>query len=175
MYKLDNKIMSAKGGSASGGRSIVIFYSRTGNTKLVAEDIATVLGSDLRPLIDKKNRKGILGYIWSGFDATMQNKTALEKFDLDLVNYDMIFLGTPNWAANVPPAIRTFLKQIDLNNKKLVLFCTQDGMGAGRVFNNIRLLAKGAEIVDEKIFNKVNQNKEAIRLQIRDWLGKLKI
>jgi len=154
--------------------SIVIFYSRTGNTQFVAEEIATLLGSDIRPLIDKKRRKGIWGYIWAGFDAIMQNKTTLEKFDLNLANYDLIFLGTPNWAANLPPAIRTFLKQIDLNNKKVVLFCTQDSMGAGRVFNNLRILAKGAEIVDEKFFNKVNQNKVAIRLQIREWMDKLK-
>ena len=167
--------MSAKGGSASGGKSIVIFYSRTGNTKLIAEEIATVLGSDLRPLIDKKNRRGIWGYLWAGFDALMQNKTKLEDFKIDLNQYDLIFLGTPNWAANLPPAIRTFCNQSYLNNKKLVLFCTQDSMGAGRVFNNLRLLAKGAEIIDEKIFNKVNSNKEAIRLQVREWLNKFKV
>src|SRR4030042_413579 len=147
-------------------RSIVIFYSRSGNTKFVAEEIATILGSEIRPLIDKKKRSGMWGYFWSGFDALVQNKTTLEKFDLNLANYDLIFLGTPNWAANLPPAIRTFLKQTDLTNKKLVLFCTQDGMGAGRVFNNIRVLAKGADIIDEKFFNKVNINKDAIRLQV---------
>ena len=171
---MDNKIMSAEGGSASGGKSIVIFYSRTGNTQFVAEEIATVLSSDLRPLVDKKKRGGVWGYVWAGFDAIMQNKTRLEDFKLDLNQYDLIFLGTPNWAANVPPAIRTFLGQSYLNNRKLVLFCTQDGMGAGRVFNNLRVLTKGAEIVDEKFFNKVREGKDAVRLQIREWLTKFK-
>jgi len=156
-------------------RSIVIFYSRTGNTQFVAEEIATVLGSDLRPLVDKKNRKGAWGYLWSGFDAIMQNKTELEGFTVNLAQYDLIFLGTPNWAANLPPAIRTFLIKTDLQDKRVVFFCTQDSMGAGRVFNNLRVLAKGAEIVDEKFFNKVNQDKEAIRLQARQWLEKFKV
>ena len=166
--------MSPEAGSAFGGKSIVIFYTRTGNTRFVAEEIATVLGSDLRPLVDKKERKGAWGYFWAGFDALMQNKTRLGDFQIDLGQYDLIFLGTPNWAANVPPAIRTFLGQSYLNNKKVVFFCTQDGMGAGRVFNNLRLLAKGAEIVDEKFFNKVSQNKEAIRLQVKEWAEKFK-
>jgi len=167
--------MSREAGFAFGGRSIVIFYTRSGNTQFVAEEIATVLGSDLRPLVDKKSRQGAWGYFWAGFDAIMKNRTRLEDFKLDLAQYDLIFLGTPNWAANVPPAIRTFLAQSYLTNKKLVLFCTQDGMGAGQVFNNLRLLAKGAEIIDEKFFNKVNLNKEAIRLQVRDWLKKFAV
>ena len=167
--------MSREAGSATGGKSIVIFYTRTGNTRFVAEEIATVLGSDLRPLVEKRNRQGAWGYLWSGFDALVENKAKLQEFQIDLAQYDLIFLGTPNWAANVPPAIRTFLTQSNLKDKKVVFFCTQDGMGAGRVFNSLRLLAKGAEIVDEKFFNKVSQNKEAIRLQVRDWLKKIDV
>jgi len=166
--------MPREAGSATGGKSIVIFYTRTGNTRFVAEEIATVLGSDLRPLVDQKNRQGAWGYFWSGFDALVENKTKLQDFQIDLAQYDLVFLGTPNWAANVPPAIRTFLVQSYLNNKKVVFFCTQDGMGAGRVFNNLRVLAKGAEIVDEKFFNKVSQNKDAIRLQVKAWAEKFK-
>ncbi|MCX6746097.1 MAG: hypothetical protein NTX00_03720 [Candidatus Parcubacteria bacterium] len=154
--------------------SIVIFYSRTGNTQFVAEEIATVLGSDLKPLIDQKKRGGLWGYIWAGFDAIVKNKTKLADPHLDLSQYDLIFLGTPNWAATLPPVIRTFLNLFSLNSKKVVFFCTQDGLGAGRVFNNLRVLAKGAEIVGEKYFNKVNLNKEAIRLQVKEWAGKFK-
>ena len=154
--------------------SIVIFYSRTGNTQFVAEEIATVLNSDLRPLIDKKSRKGFWGYLLAGRDAILKKQTEIEGDSFSLVNYDLIFLGCPNWAANVPPALRTFLKKTDLAGRKVVLFCTQDGAGAPRVFNNLRILAKGVEIVDEKFFNKVNLNKEAIRLQVKKWAEKFK-
>ena len=153
-------------------KSIVVFYSRTGNTQLVAEEIANNLGSDLRPLIDRKNRKGLWGYLWAGFDAIMRNQTEIEKFEINLAQYDLIFLGCPNWVSQLPPALRTFLNTVNLTNKKMVLFCTQEGMGAEKVFSNLRLLAKGAEIIDEKYFNKVEKNKEATRLQVREWLNK---
>jgi len=154
-------------------KSIVIFYSRTGNTQFVAEEIANRLSAELTPLRDKKNRNGLWGYLWAGFDALMQKKTQLIEQQIDLNLYDLIFIGCPNWAANLPPVIRTFLIQKYWSDKKLVFFCTQDGLGAERVFNNLRGLTKGAEIISEKYFNQVNKNKEAVKLQIRDWLEKI--
>ncbi|MCX6740666.1 MAG: hypothetical protein NTZ49_05585 [Candidatus Parcubacteria bacterium] len=154
-------------------KSIVIYYSRTGNTQYVAEVLVNKLGSGLLPLRDKKNRQGAWNYIWSGFDAIMKKRTKLEEINFDINNFDLIFLGCPNWAANIPPAMRTFLERHYWQDKKVIFFCTQESMGAERVFNNLRLLTKGAEILSEKFFNKVNSNKEASKIQIEDWLAKL--
>lgn len=156
-------------------KSIVIFYSRTGNTKYIAEQIAQKTDADLRPLIDIKKRKGVMGFLGAGYDAIRQKVTQIEEFDLNLNDYDLIFLGTPNWAVNIAPALRTFLTQYDLKKKKIVLFCTQGDMGAEKVFNNIRLLCQEAEVISEKYFNKVNKNKEAINQQVEKWLETIKI
>ena len=153
---------------------LVIYYSRSGNTKFVAEEIASNLNADTKELIDKKKRNGIWGYFWAGHDALRKLKTEIEESGLNVAGYDLIFLGCPNWAANIPPAIRTFLDRVDLKNKKLVLFCTQDSMGAERVFNNLRLFAKGAEILDQEYFNRVEKNKDQIKAQIKKWTGKFK-
>jgi flavodoxin len=154
-------------------RSIVIFYSRTGNTQFVAETIASIWGSELIPLKDKKKRSGVLGWLLSGRDAYLERQTEIEQVNVDLEKYDIIFLGCPNWASNLAPAIRTFIAANDFAGKKAVLFCTQDGMGAEKVFNNLRRVTIGADIVSEKYFNKVNKNKEVIRMQIKEWLDKL--
>lgn len=154
-------------------KKIVIYYSRSGNTQYVAEVIANKLGIDFMPLRDKKNRQGIWNYIWAGFDALMKNRTKLEDVNFDINNFDLVFLGCPNWAANIPPAMRTFLEQHYWQDKKIALFCTQESMGAAGVFNSLRLLTKGSEIVSEKFFNKVNVNKEAARIQVEEWLAKL--
>ena len=153
---------------------LVIYYSRSGNTKFVAEEIANNLNADIKELVDKKKRQGIWGYLWAGHDALLKKKTDIEELNLDLAQYQLIFLGSPNWAANVPPAIRTFLDRADLKNKKLALFCTQDSMGAERVFNNLRLLASGAEVLDQKYFNRVEKNKDQVKAQIKKWIDKFK-
>lgn len=155
-------------------KSIVIFYSRSGNTKFVAEEIANYLNADLQPLIDKKNRQGLLAWFIAGYDAVKKKTTAIEEFDFNPANYNLIFLGCPNWAGELSPALRTFLNKFDLSDRKVVLFCTQDSSGAEKVFNSLRVMTKGADVIDEKYFNKVLKNKETVRQEIRDWLGKFK-
>ena len=156
-------------------KSIVIFYSRSGNTQFVSEVIANNLGSDLLPLKDKKKRSGVLGWLLAGRDAVLERKTEIEDVRTNLDKYDLIFVGCPNWAANIAPALRTYLASVNIADKKLALFCTQDSTGAERVFNNLRRMTKGADIISEKYFNKVDKNKEIIRLQIKEWLDKLSI
>jgi len=151
---------------------LVIYYSRTGNTKFVAEEISVNLNADIKELIDKKNRQGFWGYFWAGHDAIVKAKTEIEEPNLDLDKYNLIFIGCPVWVANMPPAIRTFFDRIDLNNKKLVLFCTQDSTGGERVVNGMRLLARGAEILDQKYFNRVAKNKESVKAQVKEWTSK---
>jgi len=153
-------------------KSIVIFYSRSGNTNFVAEEIATNLGSDIRPLIDKKNRNGIKGWIIAGFDALRKKRTEIEKFDFKPGEYNYMFIGCPNWAGALPPALLTFLDSVDLKDRKVVLFCTQDSSGAEKVFNSLRILCKGANILGEKYFNKVLKNKDSVRQEIKDWVNK---
>ena len=101
-------------------KSIVIFYSRTGNTKYVAEQIASNLNSEILPLIDKKDRSGIWGWLMAGRDALKKAKTEIEDYNIALGSYDLIFIGCPNWAGQIPPAIRTFLDAHNWDKKKFV-------------------------------------------------------
>lgn len=64
-------------------RTLVVFYSRKGTTKKVAEAVSNHLECDLEEIIDKKKRKGILGYLRSGFDAKPKRLTAIEPLRKD--------------------------------------------------------------------------------------------
>ncbi|MDD5341453.1 MAG: flavodoxin [Patescibacteria group bacterium] len=154
-------------------KTLVIYYSRSGNTRFVAEKITQELSADLKEIIDKKNRQGFWGYFWAGHDTIVKAKTEIEEINLNPENYDIIFLGCPTWVASVPPAIRTFLDKTNLEKKRLVLFCTQDSMGAEKTLNIMRLLARGAEIIDQKFFSAVEKNKVSVEAQIKEWIGKL--
>ena len=54
-------------------KSLVVYYTRTGNTKFVAETIAAELGSDIEEVVDIKKREGTLGYMSASRDATGEN------------------------------------------------------------------------------------------------------
>lgn len=62
--------------------------------------------------------------------------------DLDIAQYDTVFIGYPVWATNAPQAIFSFLSQYDLSGKTVIPFCTHDGYGAGSSYNDI------AEVID---------------------------
>ena len=102
---------------------IVIYYTRTGKTEIVAKAIAEEFSCELRKIQEKPNRKGLFGYIRAGYDAIKRKTVQLisPNFSLD---YDLIFIGTPTWAWRPVPAIITYLQQCNLENKDVILFST---------------------------------------------------
>lgn len=110
-------------------RLLVAYYSRTGNTKKVAERLAELLECDIEQIIDKKNRKGIIGYIKSGRDSLLKKTTDIVESKVDFSQYDTIILATPVWASNMPPAIRTYIQKYGNNFNKVAFVYTQMGSG----------------------------------------------
>jgi len=89
-------------------KTLIAFYSRSGTTKRVAQEVAKALNADVDEVIDKKSRKGILGFLRAGYDATRGKTTEIE-FEKDPYDYDLVIVGTPIWNSRVTPAIRTYL------------------------------------------------------------------
>ncbi len=74
-------------------RSMVVFYSRNGNSTFVAEKVASELGADAEEVVDLKNRRGWLGFIRAGYDATRGKETKFEKTQKSPIDYDLIVVG----------------------------------------------------------------------------------
>lgn len=67
--------------------------------------------------------------------------------DLDMSQYDTVFIGYPIWATNAPRAIFTFISQYDLSGKTIIPFCTHDGYGAGSSYGDITDAIEGETAV----------------------------
>jgi len=109
-------------------KTLVVFYSRSGTTKWVAQEVARALNADVDEVIDKKPRKGILGFLIAGYDATKGKTTEIE-FEKDPSGYDLVVIGTPVWNGRVTPAIRTYLLQNRGKIGNAAFFCTCAGRG----------------------------------------------
>lgn len=103
---------------------LVVYYSRDGHTKSVAESLAKRFNADIERLIDKKKRTGPIGFPRAGKDAIAGNLTELEALKFDPQDYQTILIGTPGWWGNVTPAVRTFVTENDLSNKAIGIFGT---------------------------------------------------
>jgi len=108
---------------------LVIFYSLTGNTKFIAETMAKEIGADLLELKPKNEIKArsFMKYFWGGKQVMMKEKPKLLPMDKNPNDYDLIFIGTPAWAWNYSPPLRSFFNQVKLRNKKIGLFCCHGG------------------------------------------------
>jgi flavodoxin len=120
-------------------RILVAYYSRSGKTEDVAKEIAQTLGADLDKVIDKKNRKGIFGWLSAGRDAMKENLTEIEH-KKNPKDYDLVIVGTPTWASTITPAIRTYLTKHKF--KKIAFFTTASGLDGTETFNKMKALSK---------------------------------
>jgi len=109
--------------------AIVMYYSRSGTTKKVAEAIASKLGCEIEELVDTQKRKGIIGFLKSGYQAMKGKLTTLEPVKHDASQYDMVVLGTPVWGGRMSVPILTFITQNKEKIAEIALFITAGGTG----------------------------------------------
>lgn len=115
-------------------KSIIVYYSFTGNTRLVAKILAKALEEKSRvELIELKDLDDDAKFIHQGKRAFRRVRANIEDTKFDLSEYDLICLGTPVWAFGSTPAMNTYLdKCFGVKDKNVILFTTSGGMGDKR-------------------------------------------
>lgn len=136
---------------------LVAFYSFEGNCRALGGAIADSLGADVMEVLPQREiSRNFLGKYFAGGKASFFKETVpLAPPTADVASYDLVFVGTPVWAWNLPPATRSFLAATDWNGKKTAHFAMHRG-GAGGALNAMRdLVAQrggvvlgGADFVD---------------------------
>lgn len=117
--------------------TLVVFYSRSGFTRRVAQTLAQALGADLEELHDGRNRSGFLGYLRSGMEATFGMLPRLTPLSADPKAYERVIVGTPIWNASVSSPVRSFLVGQGRGCKAVAFFCTLGGSGSARAFRQM--------------------------------------
>jgi flavodoxin len=109
-------------------KALVVYYSKSGTTKKIAERIAKKVNADIEALVDKKKRSGLIGWLVAGRDGMKKNATEIASVKYDPANYDIVIIGGPLWGFNsVAPATRTYLAQNKDKIKKVAFFMTRGG------------------------------------------------
>jgi flavodoxin len=104
--------------------ALVVYYSRTGTTRKIAEKLASLLKCVSEEIHDTTKRKGMLGWLSAGKDTISKELTKLEKVKNDPASYDIVIIGTPIWNGTLSTPIRTYLTQYKDRFKKVAFFCT---------------------------------------------------
>ena len=154
-------------------KTLVIYYTRTGNAKFAAETIATELGADIEEVIDLKNRQGRLAFLSAGRDAMSGKETEIAQTKRATADYDLIIIAQPVWAGSPTPAIRTYLNKNDLSGKKVALFFSDSKLGQA-VEKTKALMLNSTFVAELTIPAKALENKEEAKKKIAEWCNTLK-
>lgn len=127
-------------------KTLIIYFSRTGNTKKVAEEIQKKLNCELEEIKDAEtNREGMLGYMRSGKEASLKKLPPIKPLEKNLADYDLIIIGTPVWAFTMSSPVRTFISENKDRIKTVALFCTHGGGPKNTLKNMAELIGKEAK------------------------------
>lgn len=157
---------------AQAKKSLVVYYSKTGHTEKIAKDIASGLNADIEKIIDKKKRTGFFGFIFGGRDAMKKRLTDIEPVKKNPANYNLVILGTPVWAGNITPAVRTYIHMNKAKLKKTAFIISSGGAKPEKIIPCFEeLLGKNNAVfisLTEKEFKNEKIYKEKIEKFIRE-------
>jgi flavodoxin len=159
---------------AAGSRVLVAYFSRSGNTRVIAGVIQRTRHADLfeiRPAHD---------YPEDYFETVEQARQERDRGDqpqlasqvANLAAYDTVFLGCPIWGETLPPVIRSFLATHNLAGKTLIPFITHGGYGPGDAAAQLAKRATGAKV--HAAFVMEADQERRTTTQVQTWLGKFK-
>ena len=167
---------------------LIVYLSRTNNTKTIAEIIHKNVGGTLVALeLEKPYPEN---YRATVEQVVKENETGYLpplKTKIDSIqNYDVVFVGFPTWGMKLPPPMKSFLRQYDLSGKTIVPFNTNDGYGIGSSFDTVKELCPKSKILEgfsikggtesdgEARLSKVENAKDA-ETKVKKWLREIKV
>lgn len=155
------------------GGAIVVYFSRTGHTKPLAEYIKEELDADIYEIEAKVpyTDDDIKYYTDCRADREQNDPTARPEIagELpDLSEYDTVFLGYPIWHGQAPKIIYTFLESVDVSGKTVIPFCTSASSPIGSSAENLHPLAPNAVWKDGTRFA-IGTSRE----EIKDWFSSM--
>ena len=152
---------------------LVVYFSRSGNTRVIAGQIQRALNTTIFEIQPAKSYPD--DYEKTVAQAQIERDTnfkpPLKSTVPDFENYTTVFLGFPIWGQTAPPVIRAFLTAHNLTGKTLIPFITHGGYGLGNSVSVIKSHAPQAKLL-EGFSLQADQEKQTLN-RVTNWLGQI--
>lgn len=134
----------------SGSKALVVYFSHTGTTEEVANEIIAQTGADVFEIVPTEaytsDYNTLLDIAQRELDENA--RPAITGSVEDISQYDTIYLGWPCWWSDMPMVICTFLDSYDLSGKTIAPFVTSGGSGFGSALSRLREMEPGATVIE---------------------------
>jgi len=154
---------------------LIAYYSWSGNTRRIAKIIHELVDGDIIEIIPEKpypksyweTVEQARKEIRTGYKPPI--KTRVENIE----DYDIVFLGSPNWWGTLAPPVVSFIELHNLSNKTIAPFFTHGGGGIQRMLSDLRKLCPNARILQPLVV--YEDGGEDLVERVRNWIKSLKI
>ena len=120
---------------------LLVFYSRTGYTAGIAQDLANAGGWDVEQIHDRHSRLGAWGFVRSLFDVLLGRRPAIQPTAKNPEDYALVVLGAPVWMGKLSAPIRTYIARQRARFGQIAFYCTYGGRGAQQAASQCAALA----------------------------------
>jgi flavodoxin len=125
-------------------KALVVYYSRTANTRKIALKLAKMFDAEIEEIHDNVDRRGLLGYLRSASAGWFGGETLISRSKFDPSLFDIVIIGTPIWRFSVSEPVKQYIKMHAAKFKTVAFFCTMGGTGDMRAFRQMQnLCGKG--------------------------------
>lgn len=169
-------------------KTLIVFLSRTKNTKVLAEmiqdqvegilvelELAKPYPENYQAIVEQVARENKTGFL-------PPLKTKIENMD----QFDVVFIGFPTWGMRLPPPMKSFLNDYDLSGKTVIPFNTNSGYGVGSSFETIEQLCPNGRVLtgfstqggierDGILFVMEGEKEREVQLEVRKWLERINL
>ena len=172
----------------TGKKVLVVYFSRTGeqysvgnitegNTAIIAKMVAEQTKADLFEIKLKNDTYPTAYKALTEVALSEKKANARPEIADDVENfadYDVVFIGTPNWWADMPMALYTFIESHDWSGKTVAPFVTHEGSGLSSIPSKIKAATKAEMLDGLAVYGHAAQNdREQAKEEVANWLKKL--
>lgn len=137
---------------------LIVYYTRTGNTKKIVNELQAGLAADVEAITEKGSRKGPLGWIRSGRQGASKAGVEIQLLKADPSGYELVVLAGPVWAGNASAPMRAFIKRYLCTLPKTAVFLTHDGPDVTQAFADVVELLGGMPMARGDVNRKTIQD-----------------
>ena len=121
-------------------KTLIIYYSLTGNTRQIAEALASKLEADCARIQDRNVRSGVLGTLRTAYESLFARPAKINYISADPAQYELLILGAPVWMMRLAPPLRSYILKEKNRFNKVAFFCTEGSSGGSGVFKTMENL-----------------------------------
>jgi flavodoxin len=160
MHTLMFKQSAINHGGLNRANCLVVYYSLTGMTRIVAQQIASIGNCDVEEIVDVRPRRGMFGYLRSGFEAVAKIQPKIRPSGKNPASYDLVVLGTPVWMGRMSTPMRAYITKNRNCFRHIATFCTMGQSGGKEVSADIEALCGKAAVARLELSEKDIQNRQ---------------